>query len=140
MVERYLAADASRLGWLGANLDDGSAFMAFRMRTKDGPRSGHRRRCASAANPCALARRRPGGVHAKRTWRSPRTGIEYPIAMEVRVGSRRWNVEPLLDDQELDARSQHGHPLLGRRSARERQDGRWPGYLELTGYGERVPF
>src|SRR5512140_2308000 len=84
-----LAADAAGWDWLGANLDDGSALMAFRIRGNDG-----RTLWASGAW------RPRGGVAttfsqdavrfvATRTWRSPRSGTTYPVSMEVQVGDRR---------------------------------------------------
>ncbi|MEO5695147.1 MAG: lipocalin family protein, partial [Usitatibacter sp.] len=125
--------------WLGANLEDGSALMAFRMRSKDG-----------ATVWAAGSIRSPGGALEVlapdaiaftpiRTWRSPRTGVTYPVAMEVRAGTRRWKLEPLLDDQELDARASTG-TLYWEGAVRLEGDGKGGGYLELTGYGERVPF
>ena len=61
--------------------------------------------------------------------------------MEVRVGDRTWKLEPLLDDQELDARASTG--TLYWEGAVRITSTNAPGgvgYLELTGYGERVPF
>jgi predicted secreted hydrolase len=77
----------------------------------------------------------------RRRWKSPRTGIEYPVSMAVEVGGRRWNLEPLLDDQELDARASTG-TLYWEGAVRIAGEGApgGLGYLELTGYGERVPF
>ncbi len=76
---------------------------------------------------------------AGRQWRSPRTRIVYPVQWHVRAGAREFDLEPLLDDQENDTRLSTGaiywegavrayqeHTLVGR------------GYLELTGYGERL--
>jgi len=137
----YLAPEAAGWDWLGANLDDGSAVMAFRMRSRDGrvlwsqatirPRGG-----ASISFSGDTVRFRP-----LRSWRSPRTGIAYPVAMEVAVGERRWTLEPLMDDQELDARASTGTlywegavRIAGEHAAGGR------GYLELTGYADRVPF
>jgi predicted secreted hydrolase len=76
-----------------------------------------------------------------RRWKSPRTGVEYPIAMEVRAGGTTWRVEPLMDDQELDARASTG-TLYWEGAVRVRSaDGRGGvGYLELTGYGGKAPF
>lgn len=73
----------------------------------------------------------------RRHWRSPRTGIEYPIAMHLGVGDIEIDLGPLMPDQELDARATMGtvywegavRAAIGGRDA-----GR--GYLELTGYGE----
>ena len=77
----------------------------------------------------------------RRAWKSQRTGVSYPVAMEIVTGNRRWSIEPLMDDQELDARASTG-TLYWEGAVRVRPDagpgGR--GYLELTGYGERVPF
>ena len=90
-----------------------------------------------------LAIGRDGAVRfaVRRTWRSPRTGVVYPVAMAVRVGGREWTLEPLMDDQELDARASTG-TLYWEGAVRVRGDpgpgGR--GYLELTGYGGRVPY
>ena len=136
-----LAADASGWDWLGANLDDGGALMAFRIRGKDG----------GTLWSSAMLRARDGTTTQlagdavrfapRRAWKSPRTGVAYPVAMEVVTGNRRWSVEPLMDDQELDARASTG-TLYWEGAVRVRSDagpgGR--GYLELTGYGERVPF
>ncbi|HET9471899.1 MAG TPA: lipocalin-like domain-containing protein [Usitatibacter sp.] len=137
----YLAPEAAGWDWLGANLDDGSALMAFRMRSRDGrvlwsqatvrPRGG-----AAVSFTGDAVRFRP-----LRSWRSPRTGVTYPVSMEVAVGERRWRLEPTMDDQELDARASTGTlywegavRIAGERAAGGR------GYLELTGYADRVPF
>jgi predicted secreted hydrolase len=135
----YLAGEASGWDWLGANLDDGGALMAFRIRGKDG---GTVWSAATLRGKDGKPETFAGDAVAfspRRTWRSPRTGISYPVEVEVRVGSERWSLAPLMDDQELDARSSTGTlywegavRLSGARAGR--------GYLELTGYAERVPF
>jgi len=122
--------------WLGVNLDDGGALMAFRMRDAGGD-----------ALWAAATLRAPDGslrtfVPAEvtwtptRTWRSPRTGAEYPVAWRVRVGDREFEVEPLMDDAELDSRSSTGtiywEGPVRLREAGGAELGR--GYLELTGY------
>jgi predicted secreted hydrolase len=70
-----------------------------------------------------------------RTWRSPRTGVEYPVAMRVTAQGQDFELEPLMDDQELDARASTGN-LYWEGAVRARQSGRevGRGYLELTGY------
>ena len=74
-----------------------------------------------------------------REWKSPRTGTVYPVAMEIVLEGGTWRVEPLLDDQELDARASSG-TLYWEGAVRVRgpngETGR--GYLELTGYGGRL--
>jgi predicted secreted hydrolase len=58
----------------------------------------------------------------------------------VRIGPRRLHIEPLLDDQESDARASTGtvywEGAVRALDAEGRLRGR--GYLELTGYGERL--
>jgi predicted secreted hydrolase len=129
-------ADARGWDWMGVNLDDGGALMAFRMRDAAG-----NARWAAATLRTADGRMRtfaPAEVTwtAQRTWRSPRTGAEYPVAWRVRVGEREFEVEPLLDDAELDSRSSTG-TIYWEGPVRLRAAGGEPlgrGYLELTGY------
>ena len=136
-----LAPEAAGWDWLGANLDDGSALMAFRMRAKDG----HVLWSQATFRPKGGAPVSLAGddvrFAVRRTWRSPRTGIDYPVAMELRLGERRWTIEPLMDDQELDARASTG-TLYWEGAVRITGEGApgGRGYLELTGYADKVPF
>ena len=43
-----------------------------------------------------------------KSWRSPRTGVTYPVQWRVQVGDRRYRVEPMLLDAELDSRPTTG--------------------------------
>jgi predicted secreted hydrolase len=134
-----LAKEATGWDWLGVNLDDGGALMAFRIRARDGSTlwSNATLRQPGAA-PVAFT---TGiGFEVRRTWKSPRTGVIYPVAMDVRVGERTWRVEPLFDDQELDARSSTGTLYWEGAVRVQSPAGGGRGYLELTGYAERVPF
>lgn len=127
--------------WVGLNLDDGGAAMMFQMRGDE----------ASELWAAATWRAGAGGEAIKykpqdvawqplRHWRSPRTGIRYPVEWQVTIGSRVVTLRPLMDDQENDASGSTGtvywegavrafdthNKLIGR------------GYLELTGYGEKI--
>lgn len=76
-----------------------------------------------------------------RQWRSPRTGIDYPVQMRLRVGGRSIELRPLFDDQELDSRVSTGVIYWEGAVAAYENDRRiGRGYLELTGYGQRVRF
>lgn len=136
-ASEVLPAEAAGWDWFGANLDDGSALMAFVMRDRQG-----RTLWAAATWRDAAGTRRtyvPGEVRfaVRRRWRSPRTGIDYPVAVDVTVGERRYAVEPWFDDQELDARASTG-TIYWEGAVDVAADGRRTGrgYLELTGYGE----
>jgi len=134
-----LSGDAVGWDWLGANLDDGGALMAFRIRGQDGAvlwSAATLRRLGGAAE-----RWEKNGVRfrPRRTWKSPRTGTDYPIAMDVEIEDRLWRLDPLMDDQELDARSSTGTLYWEGAVRVEGPDGaRGRGYLELTGYAERL--
>jgi len=130
-----MAEDASGWDWTGINFDDGSALMAFRMRDRTGGPL-----WADATLRSADGRSRefaPDEISfvPLRRWRSPRTDVDYPVAMRVSVGGVEYALEPLLDDQELDSRASTGTIYWEgavRVSAAGREVGR--GYLELTGY------
>jgi predicted secreted hydrolase len=132
-----LASDASGWDWIGINLDDGGALMAFRIRDHAGG-------TLWAGGTLRLPGRTPRSFEptemrftAERSWRSPRTGVEYPVAMRVRAGGDEYSVEPLLDDQELDARAST-ETIYWEGAVRALRAGRviGRGYLELTGYGK----
>src|SRR5690606_34670322 len=127
--------------WLGANLDDGSALMVFRMRTPDGEQHWAAATWAAPTEPGkdrSVRSFAPAEVQwsALRRWRSPRTGIEYPVEWKIRIGARTIRLQPLMDDQENDTRGSTGTiywegavRVLDERGARIGK-----GYLELTGY------
>jgi len=77
----------------------------------------------------------------RRAWKSPRTGVSYPVAIEVRVGAQTWTVDPIMDDQELDARASTGTLYWeGAVRLRSQAGALGRGYLELVGYGGRPSF
>jgi predicted secreted hydrolase len=130
-----MANEAIGWDWIGINMNDGSALMAFRMRDRSGSAlwAGGTLRESSGT----LRSFDPNEVRftARRRWRSPRTGVEYPVAMLVSVGNVEYALEPLMDDQELDSRANTGTIYWegAVRAIRAGQEvGR--GYLELTGY------
>jgi predicted secreted hydrolase len=135
----YLAPEARGWDWVGLNFDDGSALMAFRIRDAAGGAywSGGAWQDAHGT----VRELTPADVEftSLSLWRSPRTGIEYPVAFAIRAGSVAITVEPLLPDQELDSRASVGTVYWEgavRAFAHGREIGR--GYLELTGYGSKL--
>ena len=136
----YLAAGASGWDWLGANLGDGSALMAFRIRGADGGTFWSAGTWRAKGGSPAYFSGDAVRFSPRRTWRSPRSGTSYPVEMEVRVGDRSWLVKPLMDDQELDARSSTGTLYWEGAVRLTGEGGAGRGYLELTGYAARVPF
>lgn len=130
-----MAPEAAGWDWSGIELADGGALMAFRMRDLHG--ASH---YAGGTLVAADGRRQVFGpdeiaFEPQRRWRSPRTGVEYPVAMRVSAGKERWDLAPLMDDQELDARASTG-TIYWEGAVRALRHGRdaGRGYLELTGY------
>ena len=140
-ASELLVSGAVGWDWIGVNLDDGGALMAFRMRDATGQAvwAG-----ATLRPPRGEPRARPPEAvifTPRRSWKSPRTGTSYPVDMEFSLEGRTWRVVPLMDDQELDARASIG-TLYWEGAVRVEgpagEKGR--GYLELTGYAQRLPF
>lgn len=134
-----LPEGATGWDWIGVNLHDGGSLMAFQMRDQAQEsmyNAGTLAEPGQAAQ--ALA---PDEVRFEplRWWVSPRSGIRYPVAWSVSAKDRRFEIEPLMDDQELDSRGSTG-AIYWEGAIRLLESGRevGQGYLEMTGYGERL--
>ena len=132
-----LDADSVGWDWVGLNLEDGGALMAFRIRDAHGAVrwAGGTRRWADGRVE-ALAPDAVSFVPGRR-WRSPRTAITYPIEWRLVAGDTTLDLSPLMDDQESDSRQSTGAVYWEgavTATAAGRVAGR--GYLELTGYGD----
>jgi len=129
----YLDPAAVGWDWTGLNLDDGGALMAFQVRDGKGRAlwAGGSLRGPDGST----TRFKPSEVAftARRRWRSPRTGVAYPVeqivTLKLPAGTRAFPLTPLFDDQELDSRP--SGPVYWEGAVRT-AGGR--GYLELTGY------
>jgi predicted secreted hydrolase len=137
----YMAADASGWDWLGANLDDGGALMVFRMRGADGQAiwAGGTRVMADGR----VTKLTPPQIvfTPLESWRSPRTSATYPVAMRVDVANESFELKPRMNDQELDSSRSTGITYWEGATdliQNKRRVGR--GYLELTGYANKVRF
>lgn len=136
---QYLEPQATGWDWIGINLDDGGALMAFRMRGETGEplwAGGALRRADGRIDTF-----KPGELRfiARREWTSPRTGTTYPVSWIVRAGDREFTIDPLFDDQEHDTRASTGTIYWEgavRVSSADKPAGF--GYLELTGYWQRM--
>ena len=129
-----LDARAAGWDWGGLNLDDGSALMAFRIRSREGDVLWSHARWLAGTGDAAEPRFEP-----LRHWRSLRSGASYPVQMRVVVGPRVLELHPLFDDQELDTRASTG-TIYWEGAVRVHENGRrvGRGYLELTGYAGPV--
>ncbi|MDB5726995.1 MAG: carotenoid 1,2-hydratase [Noviherbaspirillum sp.] len=121
--------------WIGVNLDDGSALMAFQIRGKSGEKLWADAQLRDTSG--RVTRFRPDEVRfsPQRSWRSPRTGATYPVATRIEIGTTAWTLTPLQDDQELDSRQSVG-AVYWEGAVTVSRDGKpaGRGYLEMTGY------
>lgn len=135
---QYLEKEAAGWDWIGINLDDGGALMAFRMR---GGKGGQLWAGGSLRHPGGRIQTfAPGEIRfvPRREWKSPRTGTTYPVAWTVTAADREFEFEPLFDDQEHDTRASTG-TIYWEGAVRALSGGKPAGlgYLELTGYWRR---
>jgi predicted secreted hydrolase len=135
----YLDAEAVGWDWIGINLDDGAALMAFRIRGIDQEQRWAGGTYRSADGQSQILQPADIAFHPGRRWVSPRTGIGYPVEWSVRAAGRQFDLQPLLDDQENDTRLSTG-AIYWEGAVRAYEERRLVGrgYLELTGYGERL--
>lgn len=134
--ETLLHPEAVGWDWIGMNLDDGGALTAFRLRRADGIAvwaGGSFRAAGGTARSfdAGAVRFAPG-----RRWTSAATRASYPVHWRVDTPAGQFQVEALLDAQELDSRGSTGavywEGLSELRDAGGRRVG--AGYLEMTGY------
>jgi predicted secreted hydrolase len=135
----YLDPEASGWDWIGINWEDGAALMAFRIRGMHGEQHWAGGTYRSAAGKTQILQPADIEFHAGRRWVSPRTGVSYPVEWSVRAATKLIELKPLLDDQENDTRLSTGAIYWeGAVQAYEKNVLIGRGYLELTGYGERL--
>lgn len=132
---QYLDPAADGWDWTGLNMQDGSALMAFRIRDHEGNTywSGGTQRDAAGHTQRLSADQLD--FTPRRRWRSPRTGVSYPVSWTLQAAGRTLNLEPLMDDQENDTRLSTG-AIYWEGAVRVAEQGKdvGSGYLELTGY------
>jgi predicted secreted hydrolase len=130
--ERQLGWD-----WFALQLSDGSELMVYTMRLAGG---GIDRTSHGAAIAADGSARKLGveefELEATGTWRSPRSGAEYPSGWTLRVPSEglQLEVEPLLEDQELPLSIVYWEGAVEVRGNRDGEPISGVGFAELTGY------
>ncbi|QDQ28482.1 carotenoid 1,2-hydratase [Chitinimonas arctica] len=126
--------------WAGINLADGGSVTAFQLRDSKGRTrwtGGSRRYADGSVKILAPAE---VSFTPRRHWTSPRSKIRYPTTMAIKLSgtvNEEWLLQPLLPDQELDARHSTGN-MYWEGAVRAGKNGQQAGqgYLELTGYGQ----
>ena len=134
-----LDPDASGWDWIGANLADGSALMAFQIRSRQGGKLWAHATLRDAAGQVTQYDPAQVSFTPRTQWTSARTNTVYPVATTIVTGATQWQVAPLQNDQELDSRRSTG-AIYWEGAVTISRDGvpAGRGYLELTGYGKAM--
>lgn len=130
-----LDANAAGWDWIGVNLDDGSALMAFQIRSRNGDKLWAHAALRDASGRVTQFSPQDVRFSPLRSWISPRTQATYPVETALQTGNVHWQIIPLQDDQELDSRQSTG-AVYWEGAVRITRGGRAAGrgYLEMTGY------
>jgi predicted secreted hydrolase len=140
----FIAVGGGGWDWFAINLDDGSDLTLSLVRSADGT---YPLVYGTLVLPDGTARpvtRDEISVDALGSWTSATTGAKYPSGWRVRVAGAALDVTvtPTVRDQELDTRATTGvvywegsQRVTGTRSGRPVSG---KGYVELTGYADRV--
>lgn len=138
--EELMHPDAVGWDWIGMNLDDGGALMAFRLRRKDGTTLWDGGSFRTAAGELRVAAPGETVFQTQRRWASPASNASYPVEWQVRTPAGQFTVKAVIDNQELDSRASTGaiywEGLADLFDGSGRKVGR--GYLEMTGYAQRL--
>ncbi|SHG96241.1 lipocalin-like domain-containing protein [Massilia sp. CF038] len=130
-----VSTEAVGWDWIGANLDDGGALMAFQVRDKQGGKLWSHAMLRDRGG--KVTQFGPGQVSftPQAHWTSPRTHAAYPVATTIKTGDTSWQIIPLQQDQELDSRRSTG-AVYWEGAVTIQRDGvqAGHGYLELVGY------
>ena len=135
--DTLLHADATGWDWIGINLRDGGALTAFRLRDANGQPiwAGGSFRKGGKLEVFA-----PSAVHfeALREWHSPLSAARYPLAWRVQTPAGSFQIEALVENQEIDSRATTGaiywEGLVRAHGAGAGAGAEGYGYLEMTGY------
>ncbi|WP_394790981.1 lipocalin-like domain-containing protein [Rhodoferax sp.] len=132
----YLAPEAAGWDWLGMNLQDGSALTAFRIRRKDGSTLWDGGSFRTAQGALTIFQPRQLRFTPGRIWTSPANQARYPVEWTLDTPMGRFNVQAVIDNQELDSRQSTGAVYWEGLSRLLDAQGRLVGhgYLEMTGY------
>lgn len=142
--EALLHREAQGWDWIGMNLDDGSALTAFHLRRPDGSALWAGGSFRAAGRPVQSFASQQVRFEPLRYWSSPLSRARYPVAWQVQTPTGLFEVQALVDNQELDSRASTGAIYweglceLLRVSADGSRRHAGSGYLEMTGYANAL--
>jgi len=133
-----LATQQSGWDWFAFQLDDGSTFMFYALRDRDGRRDPHSAGTyvdrSGAVRPLATDEVE---LEPTDTWTSG-DGVRYPAGWRIRVPALALQLaaRPVLADQELRTRPRYWEGAVQVTGTRAGAPATGQGYVELVGYGQ----
>ncbi len=140
-----LSPDAQGWDWIGVNLENGGALMAFQMRSAhSGTPLWAAATLVTPNAPTQYFSKDEVRFRPTQFWQSPSSGIKWPIIQTISLRndiSTTWQITPTMPNQELDSRLTTGTIYWeGAMQLQQNNKTVGRGYLEMTGYGEKIKF
>jgi predicted secreted hydrolase len=141
-----MSSDATGWDWVGMNLADGSALMAFRMRQSNGSAlyTAATYRSADQRTRLVLSSDQVQWEDSA-SWPSEKSGARYPSKLTLSLNHpqlrRQFELVPMAMEQEIDAKATTGTVYWeGVTALVENGQRVGAGYLEMTGYWKPIRF
>jgi predicted secreted hydrolase len=127
--------------WFSIQLDDGSELMVFQIRREDGSIDPYSSGTLINADASLVhLTNKAFSINVKDTWRSPRSGADYPAKWLVSVPEYGISLEiaPHLADQELNVSFTYWEGAVSIKGQVQGKKVSGDGYIEMTGYAESM--
>ncbi|HHJ39467.1 MAG: hypothetical protein AXA67_09140 [Methylothermaceae bacteria B42] len=123
--------------WLALQLSDGYDLMYYRLRLKNGQTDPHS--AGTLVDPKGIPVRlghQDVVIQPLATWKSPKTGIEYPIQWRLQIPKRALDVliEAIIPNQELNLAFKYWEGAVNIHGRHRGKPIGGQGYVELAGY------
>ncbi len=140
-----LSPDAQGWDWIGVNLENGGALMAFQMRSvKSATPIWAAATLVTPGAPTQYFNKDEVSFTPSQFWLSPSNAIKWPIGQTISLRgqpSTTWQIVPTMQNQELDSRLTTGTIYWeGAIQLQQTMKTVGRGYLEMTGYGDKIKF
>lgn len=137
-TSRLLAPGQAGWDWFSLRLSDGSALMLFHIRDRGGAVISSRGSLVTADGSVQTFTEATVEATPTRWWRSPASGVRYPLAWRLRSQALDFDLEVDTPQpaQELSTTVRYWEGAIDARGRRGVRAVTGEGYLELTGYGE----
>lgn len=127
--------------WFSIQFDDGSELMVFQIRREDGTIDPFSSGTLINADASLIHLTNEAfRINVEATWRSPRSGADYPAKWTVSVPEYGISLEiaPHLADQELNVSFTYWEGAVSIKGQVQGKEVSGDGYIEMTGYAESM--